>query len=129
MVQQLLSSGLGEWSAGYRLCLGLSGKHHTLIPGTVAFMMGSRGDHPRNCASFSHCKAVETDDKDVCENFDVEGHHEGDGTKDGHNEVIQFVATLWADYNFVPDKPQIYSIEAKTTNESGKSEVEPNRSP
>lgn len=124
MVQQMLSSGLGEWWQSYRLCLGASGEHFTLIPGSPAFIIGSHGDHPRNCASYSHCNPGEAGDTDVCETFEVQGHHEPDGTKDGHNEVLQFVATLWADYKLVPDKPQIYAIEAKTTEDTGKPKAE-----
>ena len=36
--------------------------------------------------------------------FEVQGHHEPDDSKDGHNEVVMFL-TLNASYDFIPQPP------------------------
>jgi hypothetical protein len=104
-----LPSGLGEWwSPMYNLCLGAAAPHNRLKPGSVRMDLSSENPaHERSCGRWAVCNIYKHDDSDVCVQFQVQGHHESDGTQDGHNEVVMFNARLSASYEFIPQPPPV----------------------
>lgn len=107
-----LPSGLGEWwSPNYHLCSGPALPHRALDPNSVVLEMFSENkDHPRSCGSWAKCSIVQKDNSDVCADTTIQGHHENDGSKDGHNEVLTIYLTLDSTYNFVPIEPAFEEV-------------------
>jgi hypothetical protein len=94
----ILPSGLGEWwSPWYRLCLGKSDSHHTLIRDSVSFSLQSEDpNHIRGCGAWAQCRISQADDNDVCADFTVQGHHETNT-----DELVHFRGMLGARYRLV----------------------------
>jgi hypothetical protein len=104
-----LPSGLGEWwSPVYNLCLVAAQPHFRLRPGSAHVDLSSENPaHERSCGRWAICTIYKQDDSEVCVHIQVQGHHESDGSKDGHNEVVMFHFTLSASYDFIPQPPPV----------------------